>query len=608
MLLSAEHITRSLGARTLLDDVSLYLDRGEKLGVIGANGAGKSTLLKILARVEEPEGGTVRPDPNVRLEYLPQTPAYEPENTVLQQLFAGLDPSARELAEHEAKTILTRLGLREFDRRMGELSGGERRRVALAGVLVRSADVLLLDEPTNHLDADMTAWLEDFLGRWKGALVMVTHDRYFLERVVDRMVEVEDAKLTFYQGNYGDYLRRKAELMEMAQAGERKRQALLRREYQWVMQGAKARGTKSRERLERYEALKAKEASVQRGRVEVSARSSRLGKKTIELRNVSKGFEGREVIRDFSCILLRDDRVGIIGNNGSGKSTLLNLLSGRLAPDSGETIVGETVRIGYFSQENPPMDEDQRVIDYVKEVGNYIETTSGTLSAAQLLEQFLFTGDQQYAPIGKLSGGERRRLFLLSILAGAPNVLLLDEPTNDLDVDTLTVLEDYLTAFPGAVAAVSHDRYFLDKVARRTFLVDGTGGVTETPGGYSDWLESRRKGLATNVDTRKKPLGRKAPEETEEKGAPAAPKREKLRFSYKEQREFESIEGEIAELEERLDRLRRDQEEKPSDYMALEELQREETELNAALEEKMDRWVYLNDLNERIPAQKEEQK
>lgn len=590
MLLSAEHITRSLGARTLLDHVDLYLDRGEKIGVIGSNGAGKSTLLKILAGAEEPESGVVRPDPNVRLEYLPQTPDYDPKNTVLEQVFAGVDGLGREVAGHEAKTVLTRLGFTDFERRMGTLSGGERRRVALASVLVRPSDVLLLDEPTNHLDTEMIGWLEDFLRRWKGALVMVTHDRYFLERVVSRMVEVENAKLTFYEGNYADYLQRKAELLEMAQASERKRRSLLRREYQWVMQGAKARGTKSRERLERYEALRDQEAPELRGRVEVTEVSSRLGKKTIELDRVSKSFDGRPVIRDFSCILLRDDRIGVIGNNGSGKSTLLNLMAGRLAPDSGRVEVGETVRLGYFSQENPPMDPEQRVIDYIKDIGNYIETATGTLSAGQLLEQFLFSGDQQYSPIGKLSGGEKRRLFLLSVLAGAPNVLLLDEPTNDLDIDTLTVLEEYLSTFPGAVVAVSHDRYFLDKMARRTFVVDGTGLVRETAGGYEEWKQSLAAEGTTNVTT---------PKKEKPKGS------QKLRFSYKEQREFETIESEIAELEQALERVAEEQVEKGSDYLALETLQTRQSELEAALEEKMERWVYLNELNERIEERRE---
>ena len=595
MLLSAEHITRSLGARTLLKDVSLYLNQEEKLGVIGANGAGKSTLLRILAGVEEPESGTVRLDPNVRLEYLPQIPEYIPENTVLEQVFAGLDSLGREVAEHEAKTVLTRLGLSDYERKMGTLSGGERRRVALASVLVRPSDVLLLDEPTNHLDAGMTAWLENFLKRWKGALAMVTHDRYFLERVVGRMVEVENGGLTFYQGNYADYLRQKAELLEMAQASERKRQSILRREYQWIIQGAKARGTKSRERIERYETLREQESPQQQGRIEVNALSCRLGKKTVELNRISKSFDGRMVVRDFSCTLLRNDRVGIIGDNGSGKSTLLNLMAGKLAPDDGQVEIGGTVRLGYFSQENPPMDPEQRVIDYIKGVGNYIETAAGTLSAGQLLEQFLFTGDQQYSPIGKLSGGERRRLFLLSILAAAPNVLLLDEPTNDLDIGTLTVVEDYLESFPGAVVAVSHDRYFLDKIARRTFLVDGKGTITEIPGGYETWEKSigaeGTTNVTINVDTTKKEKSRGP---------------QKLKFSYKEQREFETIESEIAGLEKKLDEVKKEQMEKGSDYLALEELQFRQMELEEELEKKMERWVYLTDLNERIQAQKEE--
>lgn len=590
MLLSAEHITRSLGARTLLENVCLYLDRGEKLGIIGANGTGKSTLLKILAGAEEPEEGEVRLDPNVRLGYLPQLPEYGAENTVLEQVLAGLTSSDREVAEHEAKSVLTRLGLIDFERKMGSLSGGERRRTALASVLVRPADVLLLDEPTNHLDAEMTAWLEEFLKRWRGALVMVTHDRYFLERVVDRMAEVENAGLTFYHGNYADYLQKKAELLEMAQASERKRQSLLRREYQWVMQGPKARGTKSRERLERYETLRGQAGPVQRGRVEISALSSRLGKKTIELEHVSKRYGEQTVIRNFSCILLRDDRVGIIGNNGSGKSTLLNLIAGELTPDEGRVEIGQTVRLGYFSQETPPMDPAQRVIDYIKEVGNYIETAEGTLSAGQLLEQFLFTGEQQYSPVGKLSGGEKRRLFLLSVLAKAPNVLLLDEPTNDLDIDTLTVLEDYLETFPGAVAAVSHDRYFLDKMAARTFLVDEKGSVTETPGGYSGWVKTVGTERTTNVTEAKKEKPRGE---------------QRLRFSYQEQRQFDTIEEEIAGLERELADVKQEQMEKGSDYLALEKLQLQQSGLEEKLEEKMERWVYLNDLYERILAQKE---
>ena len=593
MLLSAEQISKTYGTRKVLDRVSLYLEAGQKLGVIGVNGTGKSTLLRILAGAEEPDEGRVIRDPNVRLNYLPQLPAFDEKNTVLEQVFAGVSPEARALAEYEAKTILTRLGVPLFEQRVGVLSGGQRKRVALCSALACPCDVLILDEPTNHLDSGMVAWLEDELRQFKGALVMVTHDRYFLERVVGRMVEVEGGALAFYEGNYDKYLEQKALREEMAQASERKRQAILRREYQWVMQGPTARGTKSRERLERYEALKSQSGPEERTALELSAVSSRLGKKTVELHGVSKSFAGRTVLRDFDLMLLREDRIGVVGRNGSGKSTLLNLIAGRLMPDSGEVATGKTVRMGYFSQENPPMDPEMRVIDFVKEIGNSIETAEGRVTASQLLEQFLFPADEQWAPIGKLSGGERRRLFLLSILAAAPNVLLLDEPTNDLDIQTLTILEDYLETFPGAVIAVSHDRYFLDKTVRRIFEVGESGAVTEYVGNYTDYLDARKA------------------EEKREKtvSAPAEKRRErpsgskKLKFSYKEQREYENIDGEIAALEEQLAQIRTEQEAKASDYVALQALQSRESELEAALEEKMERWVYLNDLAEQIAGQ-----
>ena len=593
MLLSAEQISKTYGTRKVLDRVSLYLEAGQKLGVIGVNGTGKSTLLRILAGAEEPDEGRVSRDPNVRLNYLPQLPAFDEKNTVLEQVFAGVSPEARALAEYEAKTILTRLGVPLFEQRVGVLSGGQRKRVALCSALACPCDVLILDEPTNHLDSGMVAWLEDELRQFKGALVMVTHDRYFLERVVGRMAEVEGGALAFYEGNYDKYLEQKALREEMAQASERKRQAILRREYQWVMQGPTARGTKSRERLERYEALKSQSGPEERTALELSAVSSRLGKKTVELHGVSKSFAGRTVLRDFDLMLLREDRIGVVGRNGSGKSTLLNLIAGRLMPDSGEVATGKTVRMGYFSQENPPMDPEMRVIDFVKEIGNSIETAEGRVTASQLLEQFLFPADEQWAPIGKLSGGERRRLFLLSILAAAPNVLLLDEPTNDLDIQTLTILEDYLETFPGAVIAVSHDRYFLDKTVRRIFEVGESGAVTEYVGNYTDYLDARKA------------------EEKREKtvSAPAEKRRErpsgskKLKFSYKEQREYENIEGEIAALEEQLAQIRTEQEAKASDYVALQALQSRESELEAALEEKMERWVYLNDLAEQIAGQ-----
>ena len=593
MLLSAEQLTKTYGTRVLLDGVSFYVEPGDKVGIIGVNGCGKSTLLRLLAGAEEPDEGTVRPDPNVRLAYLPQNPVFPGEHTVLEQVLLGLDGEDRTLAEYEAKTILNQLGVPRFDQKVGELSGGERRRVALAAVLARPCDVLLLDEPTNHLDDRMVGWLEDYLRSWKGALVMVTHDRYFLERIVTKMVEVEGGRLYTYEGNYDKYLERKAARLESEKASERKRQAILRREYQWVMQGPTARGTKSRERLERYEALKAQTGPTEKSTLELSARASRLGKKTVELAGVTKTFGERTVVRDFSCMLLRDDRIGIVGSNGSGKSTLLNLMAGTLAPDSGTVEVGETVRFGYFRQEVPDMDGDTRVIDYVKEIGNNIETAEGMLTASQLLEQFLFPAEVQWSPICKLSGGEKRRLYLLSVLAAAPNVLLLDEPTNDLDIQTLSILEDYLDTFPGAVIAVSHDRYFLDRVVRRVFAVEGDGAVRAYPGGYTEYLDAKR--VEEKAKTPKMPTSDKGKER------PAAPK--KLKFSYKEQREFDTIDDDIAALEEQIAQVQAEQAAKATDYVALQALQEKQAQLEAALEEKMERWVYLNDLAEQIDAQ-----
>ena len=582
MLLSAEGIGKSYGDRIMLHDVNFYLDRGDKVGVVGVNGTGKSTLLRILAGVEESDRGTVSLDPGVRLEYVPQNPELNLEDTVLELVLRGLGSDARALAEYEAKTILTRLGLSQFERTVGQLSGGERRRAALAAALVRESDVLILDEPTNHLDGDMIVWLEDWLKRFNGGLVLVTHDRYFLERMVNHIAEVDGGSLYTYPGHYDTFLSRKAAREESAKASERKRQSILRREYQWVMQGPTARGTKSRERLERYEALKEQTGPVSAKKLELSSISSRLGRKTIELSHVSKARNGRAVISDFDFSLLRDDRVGIVGSNGSGKSTLLNLMAGTLEPDSGSISVGETVKIGYFSQENPPMDPQQRVIDYVRDIGERIETVDGVITAGQLLEQFLFPSNVQWSPIGKLSGGEKRRLFLLSVLAGAPNVLLLDEPTNDLDIETLTVLEDYLETFQGAVVAVSHDRYFLDKVARRLFAVEGDGVVTPCPGSYQDYLDQRAQARRQS----------ERPEKPKKEAQPTAPKPKK-RLSYKEQRELDGIEDEIHTLETRLAENEAQQSAQSSDYIALQQLTAEHEELETTLEAKMERWLYL---------------
>ena len=592
MLLSAEHLSINFGSRQLLEDVNFYLNEGDKVGVIGINGTGKSTFLKVLAGKLEADAGTISRNPNVQVSLLEQNPPMEDDATVLEQVFLHFPKEFRELNEYEAKTMLNKLGLPDYEQKVGTLSGGQRKRVALAAALIHPADVLVLDEPTNHLDAEMTAWLEDWLRRFKGGLVMVTHDRYFLERVVNHITELSRGKLYHYEANYSKYLELKAQRAEMAEASERKRQSILRTEREWIMRGCRARTTKSRDRIERYEALKNQEAPETDDTMQLAAASSRLGKKLIELHDVSKTYESRTVIRDFSYHLLRNDRIGIVGHNGAGKSTLLRLFAGELSPDSGTVDIGTTVKIGHFSQEGRELDLNQRVYDFIHDIGDEVRTDEGTFTAKAMMERFLFPSDLQSVPIGRLSGGERRRLYLLSILMEAPNVLLLDEPTNDLDIQTLSVLEDYLDYFPGAVVAVSHDRYFLDRVVRRVFAVEGDGSVRGYPGGYTEYLEARR---AAGQPAR-------SPKPAEPKAArPQGAK--KLKFSYKEQREFETIDADIAALEAELARVQAEQEEKATDYVALQSLQERQAELEAALEEKMERWVYLNDLAEQISNQ-----
>ena len=593
MLLSAENLTKNYGGRQLLDGVTLHIADGDRLGLIGLNGAGKSTLLKILAGVESADAGTVATDPGVRISYLSQNPDMRDDLSVLDQVFLGLGEDFREANEFEAKTMLTRMGILDFDRRVGALSGGQRKRVALAEALVRPAELLILDEPTNHLDSELVEWLEQQLSRRSGALLMVTHDRYFLENVTGRILELDHGRLYGYEANYSKYLELKAEREEMQQASERKRQALLKREYQWIMRGARARSTKSTERIARYEALKAQEAPEQQRSVEMAAAASRLGRKTIELNGVSKAFDGRTVIRDFSYTILRDDRVGVVGKNGAGKSTLLNLISGALAPDSGTVERGGTVRLGYFTQEGRELDPDQRAYDYIAEIAGSVRTGEGTFSAAQMLDRFLFPPDMQYAPIGKLSGGERRRLYLLGVLMAAPNILLLDEPTNDLDIETLTVLEDYLESFPGAVIAVSHDRYFLDKLAASVFEVREGGEVRRYAGNYADYAEKRALERREEKRAEKKPEASARPERRERK----------LRFSFKEQREYETIDADIASLEAQIEKTDAEIAQNSSDYVRLQELMAEKTRLEAEHEQKLERWLYLNDLAERIAAQ-----
>lgn len=588
MFLSAEKIKKSYSEKVLLKDISLYVDEGDKIGVIGVNGTGKSTLLRILAQLEEPDSGTVTKGQGVRIQFLDQNPVWDEKLTILEHIFLG-SPELKENKEYEAKTILTRLGIMEFDKPVSLLSGGQRKRVAIASALVHPCDVLILDEPTNHLDNDMVLWLESYLTRFTGAIIMVTHDRYFLDRITNKIVEIDNGNLYSYQANYSKYLEIKAQREEMDQGTERKRQSFLRKELEWIQRGPRARATKSKDRIARFEEISEKSGRTEPARLELGFATTRLGKKTLEIRNISKGFGGMKLITDFEHIVLRDARIGIVGNNGCGKSTLLNIICGRLEPDSGSVIQGDTVKVGYFSQQGEEMDLTLRVIDYLKEIAGSIETPDGTLTASQMLEKFLFTPDLQWNTISRLSGGERRRLYLLGILMQAPNILLLDEPTNDLDIKTLTIFEEYLEGFKGAVIAVSHDRYFLDKVVDTIFEFQSDGTIRKCLGGYSEYLMGK---IA-------EPVSKKAPENK------ASPDRRnnsnrKLKFTYKEQHEFESIDGEIAALEGQLSELSKLMQSESSDYMKLQELMIKKEALEKALEEKMNRWIYLNDLADKI--------
>ena len=593
MLLSAEHLSINFGSRQLLEDVNFYLNEGDKTGIIGINGTGKSTFLRVLAGLTEADSGKLMRDPNVQVSFLSQNPVMDEQATVLEQVFLHFPAEFRELNEYEAKMMLGKLGITDYEQKVGTLSGGQRKRVALAAALIHPADVLILDEPTNHLDAAMTAWLEDWLRRFSGGLIMVTHDRYFLERVVNHITELSRGKLYHYEANYSKYLELRELRAEMAEASERKRQSILRVEREWIMRGCRARTTKSKDRIERYEALRDQAAPEQDETMQMAAASSRLGKKIIELEGISKSYDGRTIIRDFSYNLLRDDRIGIVGNNGAGKSTLLRLIAGELMPDSGSVDIGTTVRIGHFSQEGRELDLNEKVYDFIHSIADEVKTDEGTFSAKQMMERFLFPGDLQHTTIGRLSGGERRRLYLLSILMAAPNVLLLDEPTNDLDITTLSILEDYLQSFPGPILTVSHDRFFLDKMAAQVFEVCGNGEVVRYTGNWTDWHNKKKEEAA--------PVKEQKP-----KAAPAErPKgNQKLRFSYKEEREFSMIDGEIAELEAKIEDNQARQAACGSDYVQLQELQAACAELEQQLEAKMDRWMYLTELKEKIDAQK----
>lgn len=597
-------MSKSFTDKVLFDQVSLGINEGDRIGVIGINGTGKSTLLKIISGLEEPDSGTVTKGKKVKIEYLAQNPVFDETKTILENAIHGkkAEEEYRNI-EGEARAMLEKLGIAEVDGRIDTLSGGQRKRVALVRTLLTTADILVLDEPTNHLDNAMAEWLEDYLNRYRGAFIMITHDRYFLDKVTNKIVEIDKGNLYSYLANYSQFLELKAQREEMEQATERKAKSLYRVELEWMMRGARARSTKQKAHIQRFEALRDRKGVEEDKNVEVNALSSRLGKKTIEIEHVSKSYGDKKLIDDFSYILLKGDRIGIVGPNGSGKSTLLKIITGNLEPDSGTVSVGDTVKVGYFSQENEYMDETKKVIDYIRDVAEYIETSEGTVTASQMLEKFLFVGGMQYSVISKLSGGEKRRLYLLRILMEAPNVLILDEPTNDLDIKTLEILEGYLDTFPGIVITVSHDRYFLDRVVSRIFAYEGEGKITQYEGGFTDYkLALEEKGIEpySNIQTasKQKEVSQAALEYKNK------PRQAKLKFTYAEQKEYETIDEEIAKLEEKIEALEAESEKEASNYTRLNEIMKEKEEAEKQLEEKMERWVYLNDLAEQIEAQK----
>lgn len=589
MLLSAEKITKSYCEKILLNGVSLYLNEGDKIGVIGVNGTGKSTFLNIIAQIEDPDSGTISKNPGVRIEYLQQNPIWNEKLTLLEHVFLGTATALRQTKEYEAKTVLTKLGLTEYDTPISQLSGGQRKRAAIASALIHPCEVLILDEPTNHLDNQMVMWLENYLSKYTGAIIMVTHDRYFLDRVTNKIIELDHGNLYSYQANYSKYLEMKAQREEVTLGTERKNKSLLRKEYEWMQQGPKARGTKSKDRIARFENLSDSIGRSESTKLELSSMSTRLGKKTLEITDISKSFGGREYVSHFSHIISRDARIGIVGKNGCGKSTLLNMISGRLLPDVGTVVFGDTVKLGYFSQDSQEMDVSLRVIDFIRNIAETIETRDGPLSASQMLEKFLFSPDLQWNTIKRLSGGERRRLYLLSIIMEAPNFLLLDEPTNDLDIQTLTILEEYLENFNGAVITVSHDRYFLDKVVDTIFDFQDDGTITKYLGSYSEYLEQYEANA-----------GQQAASEAKTTQDKSWNKNRKLKFTYNEQREYEKIDSDIADLETQLYDVSIDMHKESSNYIRLQELMEKKESLEQALDEKMSRWVYLNDLAEKI--------
>ena len=592
-IINIEHIEKIFGDKVIFDDASLGIQQGDKIGIIGINGTGKSTLLRIIAGEEEPDRGEVIRQNGLKILYLPQNPEFPREGTLASYALKG-DPQT----DWQVESYLNILGITDLEAPFATLSGGQKRKAALARALSQDFDVLLLDEPTNHLDMEMTGWLEEYLRNMRKTLLMVTHDRYFLDQTVNKILEISRGSLYEYEADYSGFLELKAQREEMELASERKRQSILRIETRWAQRGCRARSTKQRARLERLEELKKGKAPLKDQNVELESQTVRMGKKTIELSHISKSYGDKVLIRDFSYIFLKNQKVGFIGKNGCGKSTLMKIIAGLVAPDSGTLEKGETVRIGYFAQEEPKMDPSQRVIDYVKDMGEYFRTGEGRISASQMLERFLFTPDMQYSPIGKLSGGEKRRLYLLGVLAGEINVLIMDEAGNNLDIPTMTILEEYLLSFQGIVITVSHDRYFLDNVADRIFEFDGQGGLCQYEGGYTDYLEAKKN----RKDETKEP---EQPQTKKEGNRDwKGPRQAKLKFSFKEQREYETIDQEIADLEERIGKLEEEILANATNSAKLNGLMAEKEEAEEALEVKMDRWVYLTELAEKIEAEK----
>lgn len=638
-LISLENIYKSYGEKVLLNNISLSISEGEKIGLIGINGTGKSTLLRIVAGVESYDNGSIITANKLTVNFLSQNTDFDDDATVLEQVFKGDSPVMKLLREYEvtisaleknpedaasqkklldltpkmdglnawqiesdAKTILTKLGIFDFEAKIGTLSGGQKKRVAMAGALITPADLLILDEPTNHIDNDTVVWLEQYLNGRKGALLMITHDRYFLDRVTNRIIELDRGNLYSYSGNYSIFLEKKVEREELEAAAENKRQNLYRRELAWIKRGAKARTTKQKARIQRFEEIKDSKIDQIEDKVQMSSASTRLGKKVIELDHISKNYDDKKIINDFSYIFSKNDRVGIIGPNGVGKSTLINICMGKITPDSGVVDIGDTVKIGHFSQENKDMDETLRVIEYIKEAGEFLKADDGeVISASKMLERFLFTPEAQWTPISKLSGGEKRRLYLLRVLMEAPNVLVLDEPTNDLDIQTLTILEDYLEDFSGTVIAVSHDRYFLDKVAEKLLILDGSGVVSYHTGNYSEYIEKYG-----NVMKAEKSSEKKENNKTEDKSLDKEDKKKNkpLKFSYKEQKEFDEIDDVIAEVENQISEIDGKVNSAGSDFELLQKLLAEKEELSNRLDNLYERWTYLNELAEKIEAQK----